>query len=549
MKVHTIFILLCILWGMAFSSHPFPSNHLLLNYFKGRNVLSVTYYSCRSDSHKLTREFNKENVPVIVLTNTEVRPVLLTSKNGVIVDLSCDFVPDLLDFSLQNYLFREIISWIFIGEDGTTNYELLIESFIPISSEVVIFTPIFNDPTSSWNIFSIYKVTEKSEMNFTPILYTSEDNVVSLTSLYETTKRKNLNGSKIRATIAFHYPHRLTKYDDLRMNYIDTATKTTYQFLMNLATDLNFTYDLTQTDSYGFLKNGSFTGLMGHLERKEIEVGIASSFLRKDRLPIVEYISESFIIRSPLIFRQPSLASVSNIYALPFGLSVWVSLIALIVILILAQILLIAMPIMRNEASLLDSFSIVLSAVSQQGFSRDSFRFSWRILHFITFLSFYFLFSSYSANIVALLQSPSNALKTISDVTHSNLKVQVQNKEYNPVLYEESTDPAVIELFLKKIKPFGAKGYEDAEVGVKNILTGRFAYQIEAHTAYKIISNTYTESEKCGLKEIESVKIPRHSIPIVRNSSYRSIFRERLMWQRETGHFDVNIKRWVTQKT
>lgn len=101
---------------------------------------------------------------------------------------------------------------------------------------------------------------------------------------------------------------------------------------------------------------------------------------------------------------------------------------------------------------------------------------------------------------------------------------------------------------MKKIKPFGEKAYEIPEEGVKKIRTGKYAFQLETHTAYKIISDTYTETEKCGLKEVESIKIPRHSIPIVKNSSYRSIFRERLTWQREVGLYEATFKRWINQK-
>lgn len=205
--------------------------------------------------------------------------------------------------------------------------------------------------------------------------------------------------------------------------------------MMNLAMDLNFTYDLSQSDSYGYIQNGSFRGAMGHFERKEIEVGILSAFLREDRMKIIEYVTETFIITSPLMFRQPSLASVSNIFTLPFGLDVWWSFVALTVILIISQLLLIASPMMRNELAWLDSVSFVLGAICQQGFNRDNFLFSGRILHFVTFLSCLFFFSSYSANIVALLQSPSNALKSMTDVTRSNLKVLVQNNEYNHILY------------------------------------------------------------------------------------------------------------------
>uniref|UniRef100_A0A8W9ARP3 Ionotropic glutamate receptor C-terminal domain-containing protein n=1 Tax=Phlebotomus papatasi TaxID=29031 RepID=A0A8W9ARP3_PHLPP len=546
MRASTFFSVLYLLLLKTPDAYPIPYP-LITKYLKIRNVLSVLYYSCKSDEYIFSKIMNDNSIPVMVVKSAEMNSLVLHSKNGILVDLSCYYVPDLLNFAVENYLFREIISWIFINNQDDENLDILLETYIPLSSDVSLFSKSSLNDSESWTIYDLYAVSKKSNTVITPIV-TSTDTEMILEPVAVYRKSKSLNGMKIRATIAFHYPERITRVDDLGQKHIDTATKVCYQVMMNLAMDLNFTYDLSQSDSYGYIQNGSFRGAMGHFERKEIEVGILSAFLREDRMKIVEYVTETFIITSPLMFRQPSLASVSNIFTLPFGLDVWWSFVALTVILIISQLLLIASPMMRNELAWLDSLSFVLGAICQQGFNRDNFLFSGRILHFVTFLSCLFFFSSYSANIVALLQSPSNALKSMTDVTRSNLKVLVQNNEYNHILYPESTDPEVIELYMKKIKPFGEKVYEIPEEGVKKIRTGKYAFQLETHTAYKIISDTYTETEKCGLKEVESIKIPRHSIPIVKNSSYRSIFRERLTWQREVGLYEATFKRWINQK-
>lgn len=45
-----------------------------------------------------------------------------------------------------------------------------------------------------------------------------------------------------------------------------------------------------------------------------------------------------------------------------------------------------------------------------------------------------------------------------------------------------------------------------------------FAYQVETHTAYKIISDTFTEHEKCQLQEITAFELPIVTIPVRKNS-------------------------------
>lgn len=50
---------------------------------------------------------------------------------------------------------------------------------------------------------------------------------------------------------------------------------------------------------------------------------------------------------------------------------------------------------------------------------------------FLIFLTFLFLYTSYSANIVALLQSSSNQIKTLDDLLNSKLEMGTEDTPYN----------------------------------------------------------------------------------------------------------------------
>lgn len=54
-----------------------------------------------------------------------------------------------------------------------------------------------------------------------------------------------------------------------------------------------------------------------------------------------------------------------------------------------------------------------------------------RMLMFIMFFVFLFLYTSYSANIVALLQSTSDQIRTLSDLLNSKLELGVEDTPYN----------------------------------------------------------------------------------------------------------------------
>lgn len=62
-------------------------------------------------------------------------------------------------------------------------------------------------------------------------------------------------------------------------------------------------YNLRQVDAYGEERNGSFDGLVGRLQRYEIELGIASVFMRADRWRVLHYCAETLELRFFLKYR------------------------------------------------------------------------------------------------------------------------------------------------------------------------------------------------------------------------------------------------------
>lgn len=63
---------------------------------------------------------------------------------------------------------------------------------------------------------------------------------------------------------------------------------------------------------------------------------------------------------------------------------------------------------------------------------------SIRVAIFTLFLTTVFLFTSYSASIVALLQSPSNSIKTIKDLAESSMTFSSQKTPYSEIYFNVS---------------------------------------------------------------------------------------------------------------
>lgn len=116
-------------------------------------------------------------------------------------------------------------------------------------------------------------------------------------------------------------------------------------------------------------------------------------------------------------------------------------------------------PIIRHKMSSFDVVSFVVGAVCQQGTHLVITTTSGRFIMLTTFLATLAIFTSYSASIVAILQSPSHMIQTIDDLLNSPLKLALQDSGYNRYNYEQENQSVLNEVYERKIRPMGKDGW------------------------------------------------------------------------------------------
>lgn len=233
--------------------------------------------------------------------------------------------------------------------------------------------------------------------------------------------------------------------------------------------------------------------------------------------------------RTPLIFRQPPLSAVANIFVLPLELNVWICFFCLLLLIFVTMLLhLLLHPILKAMSiPMLDIVTFVLGAVCQQGTHLSIPTTSGRIVVVTAFLATLATFTSYSATIVALLQSPSTFIKSLDDLIASPLSVGMHEAGYTRFIVKANYT-GVSELYAKKVQPLGKAGWiYDSFVGIERVRTELFAFQVDSPSAYKAISRTFTESEKCSIDELQMIVLPRSTILVERNSGFKELITQR----------------------
>lgn len=186
--------------------------------------------------------------------------------------------------------------------------------------------------------------------------------------------------------------------------------------------------------------------MIGDLIENRSDIGATALFFTSDRIKLIEYVSMITPTRSKFVFRSPKLSFTDDVFVLPFDIFVWYSIICLIIVsstILLCTNCLEIKP--RRYGSHLNSkilfwemLSLTLGAACQQGTSVIMKNLAGKIMTFLIYLALMFLYVSYSAAIVALLQSPSNRINTLEDLLSSRLKMGADDTVFNHYYFSVS---------------------------------------------------------------------------------------------------------------
>ncbi|XP_044259073.1 glutamate receptor 3-like [Tribolium madens] len=302
---------------------------------------------------------------------------------------------------------------------------------------------------------------------------------------------------------------------------------------------LNCTKKFIQRDSWGYKGQNDtkfFGGMFGDIQNGNAEIGGTVSFYTLDRMTIVDYLSVTTPTDLKFILRASPLSYVNNLFTLPFDINVWYCWYFTIGVTVLILYLIVlceskyenALKRRNNVDNIKPKFSDVvmvqIGAITQQGSENEPKGLSGRIAVFIVFLVLMFLYTSYSANIVVLLQSTSANINTLQDLLNSKISLGVEDIVYNHHYFQTQKEPTRKAIYEKKIAPKGQKpNFMSAEKGIEMVKNEFFAFHIETTSGYKVVMDTFQEHEKCGLSEIDYLNVVYPSITMRKHSPYKEI--------------------------
>ncbi|KAK9879941.1 hypothetical protein WA026_008451 [Henosepilachna vigintioctopunctata] len=362
---------------------------------------------------------------------------------------------------------------------------------------------------------------------------------------------RNFQRTVLKTCLVITQNDSLYHLTDKRDKHIDSIAKVNYVIIQHLKDFVNAELIYKVTSTWGYKNNDSkWSGMIGELTERRADIGGTALFITVDRIAIIDYIAMTTKTRSKFVFREPKLSYVTNVFVLPFDWDVWISILGLLIIAGLVLLAIVKWEWKRNKYitmneievhmelrdSVADVIFLTFGALCQQATSVVPYSMPGRITTIFLFISLMFLYTSYSANIVALLQSSSKSIQTLDDLLKSRLEVGVDDTVFNHFYFPNATEPVRKAIYEKKVAPPGQiPKYFPILEGVKKMREGLFAFHMETGPGYKLVAELFDEGEKCGLQEIQYLQVPDPWLAIQKNSSFKEALKIGLFLIRESG--------------
>ncbi|KAF9407743.1 hypothetical protein HW555_012334 [Spodoptera exigua] len=434
-----------------------------------------------------------------------------------LTDLDCAQSRTVLSYALSKELFQFTYRWLILVTSPQlqqSKISLLENGPVLVDSDVVLAERIGNMPGPNGTMIS----TPRGYYNGSLV------DVRPYRELYR--RRRDMRGHPITMsnviqdsnTTRVHLP----REDRLELQY-DSITKACWSAAKIGFEMINATPRYIFSYRYGYKVNGQWSGMIADLYANKAD---------------------------------PPLAYVANVFYLPFSTRVWVTIavctaIATITLFLASKVEMVmtkSTTQQQLDGGICDALLLTMSAVTQQGCYLEPRRAPGRMMVFVLFTALMALYAAYSANIVVLLQAPSDSIRSLPQLANAKITLAANDVDYNHFVFNQSREPLYTSIRDRVFPVNGkAKLYSLAD-GVEKIRQGLFALHSVAEPVYRQIEATFLESEKCDIATVDYLVTFDSFTPVRKGSPYLELIRVVHKQIRESGIQSAIRRRYLVSK-
>ncbi|XP_017134534.1 ionotropic receptor 75a [Drosophila miranda] len=502
---------------------------------------------------------------------------------AIYVDMKCHKAAGLLEEASREQLYNQHYHWLLHGNESEVGFYDFFSTFnISIDADVsyVKEEPPSSDYNASAVVYASYDVYSNGriiggQLNLTANYACGCDlsgcqRMRYLSPLHLRSKygnREQLTDVVLRvATVVTQRPLYWSE-DQLVLflsqeneTHIDSLARFGFHLTLILRDLLHCQMKFIFVDSWS--KSDVVGGAVGAVVDQTADITATPSLATEGRLKYLSAIIETGFFRSVCIFRTPHNAGLrGDVFLQPFSPLVWYLFggVLFLIGLLLWVTFYMECKRMRRRwrldylPSLLTTFLISFGAACIQSSALIPRSNGGRLIYFALFLISFIMYNYYTSVVVSsLLSSPvKSKIKTMQQLAESQLTVGLEplpfTKSY--LNYSRRSD---IHLFIKRKIESQSKNPDlwlPAEEGVLRVRDNPgYVYVFETSSGYAYVERYFTAQEICDLNEILFRPEQLFYTHLHRNSTYKELFRLRLLRVLETGVYRKQRSYWVHMK-
>ncbi|XP_037722867.1 ionotropic receptor 75a isoform X1 [Drosophila subpulchrella] len=570
------------------------ANFILDNLVQSRIGFIVFFHCWQSDeSLKFAQQFTKPIHPILAYHQfVQMKGVQnwshlelnymghLQPTLGIYVDIKCDQAQELLEEASQEQIYNQHYHWLLHGNQSVLEFYKLFAPFnVSIDADVSYVKEEFQANNSSV-VYAVYDVYNNGKIIGGQLNMTGSHEMACdpnecrriryLSSLLKRSKygnREQLTDVVLRvATVVTQRP--LTWSDDELIRFlsqendthIDSLARFGFHLTLILRDLLHCEMKFIFSDSWS--KSDVVGGSVGAVVDQSADITATPSLATEGRLKYLSAIIETGFFRSVCIFRTPHNAGLrGDVFLQPFSPLVWYlfgGVLSLIGVLLWITFYMECKRMRKRWRldylpSLLTTFLISFGAACIQSSSLIPRSTGGRLIYFALFLISFIMYNYYTSVVVSsLLSSPvKSKIKTMQQLAESSLTVGLEPLPFTKSYLNYSRLPE-IHLFIKRKIDTQTKNPElwlPAEQGVLRVRDNPgYVYVFETSSGYAYVERYFTAQQICDLNEVLFRPEQLFYTHLHRNSTYKELFRLRLLRVLETGVYRKQRSYWVHMK-
>lgn len=254
-------------------------------------------------------------------------------------------------------------------------------------------------------------------------------------------------------------------------------------------------------------------------------------------------------------------SSSSGDFSAPFKINVWISIICSLVLVIIALKISGIGEKLVHRAIENNSFSLQclngMAAFCQQGINPVSRYAAMRISVITVMLSSLMFYNYYTSSVIGgLLSSAPKGPSNVRDMIDSSLMISFEDVGYHKILFRESNDSLIKELYRKKML-VSREGkivppmYSNIRNAVPFIRQGKFAFHCEVTGSYPIIAKEFEAADVCDLRSVSGFMKDSGSYMMMiqpKRHQYTEMFKIGIMKAQSSGFIKKALNKYRTQK-